>query len=374
MEEATVLIPAGASLHLALPCHAALLERFTLPSGDPAELTGMAQLQLEKTLPYPLEEVTSDLVVVHQGAEESTVLSIAVHTEVLAQLCAPLREREHLPERISFFALSVAAKASPEGVNFMVWKEQGHITIAIVENGKLSWGQSVTEAETEAFAAELPALLLAAEMNGVPTQFTRALLASDATELTAALTGVIECPLGHFNTAEVRPADAGNLLPADWASEATKQLRSERMRQRLLVAAVVYLLLVAGAFLYLAWNKRQLQVLDAEIARTRPLIEATQLRQQRWQTLAAATDPARYAVEITWLVYKSRPGPELHITQLDYAPTQFMVEGEAPSAAAAIDFAERLRAEPGLSDYRIESGPPQILPNETAQFRIFGKL
>jgi hypothetical protein len=55
-------------------------------------------------------------------------------------------------------------------------------------------------------------------------------------------------------------------------------------------------------------------------------------------------------------------------------PAQFMVEGEAPSAAEAIDFLEHLKAEPGLGAYRIEAGNPVILPNGSAQFRIFGKL
>jgi hypothetical protein len=372
--EVAALVPATAPLHLALPCYTALLERFTLPSGDRTELAGMAQLQLEKTLPYPLEEVTSDMEVVHQGAEESTVLSIAVHTPVLEQLCEPLRERERLPDRITLFAQQAAAKAPPDGTTLLVWKEQEHLVIAIAEHGRLSWAQAFASTDPETFAGELPALLLGAEMNGVPSEFTRALLASDCGHLRHGLEEAVGCPVENFSLAEVPRADSGNLLPPDWAAQRNKAQRSERMQQRLLLAAVVYLLLIAAGFLYLAWTKRRLQGLDREVARMRPLIEATQARQNRWQALAPAVDPARYAVEIVWLVYKSRPGPQVHITQLDYQPAQFMVTGEAPSAAVAIDFAERLRTEPGLQDYRIEAGPPQILPNETAQFRIFGKL
>jgi hypothetical protein len=117
-----------------------------------------------------------------------------------------------------------------------------------------------------------------------------------------------------------------------------------------------------------------MQALDQQIARTRPLIEATQAQQSKWQALTPAIEPGRYVVEIAWLVYKSRPSPGVHITQLDMNAAQFMVEGEAPSAGDAIDFLERLKAEPGLSAYRIEAGNPVILPNESAQFRIFGKL
>jgi hypothetical protein len=62
--EAAAAVPPGAAIHLALPAHAALLERLTLPSTNREELAGMVQLQLEKTLPYPMEDVTSDFDVI----------------------------------------------------------------------------------------------------------------------------------------------------------------------------------------------------------------------------------------------------------------------------------------------------------------------
>ena len=62
--EAAAALPAGMRLHLALPCQAVLIERMTLPATDRAELAGMVQLQLEKTLPFAIEEVSSDFVVV----------------------------------------------------------------------------------------------------------------------------------------------------------------------------------------------------------------------------------------------------------------------------------------------------------------------
>ncbi len=58
----------------------------------------------------------------------------------------------------------------------------------------------------------------------------------------------------------------------------------------------------------------------------------------------------------------------------DHAPLQFTVEGEAPSFNLAIEYAEKLRGEKELSDFRIEAGPPNILPNQQAHFRITGKL
>jgi hypothetical protein len=51
-----------------------------------------------------------------------------------------------------------------------------------------------------------------------------------------------------------------------------------------------------------------------------------------------------------------------------------MVEGEAPTASLAIQYVDALRANPELKEFNISGGPPEILPNEHAHFRIFAKL
>ena len=93
LDEAAAVIPPDQRIHLALPGNAVLLERLTFPSVDRDELAGMLQLQLEKTLPYPLEEVSSDFEVIRQSETESTLLSVAANTHQLDQLCQPLRNR-----------------------------------------------------------------------------------------------------------------------------------------------------------------------------------------------------------------------------------------------------------------------------------------
>ena len=48
--------------------------------------------------------------------------------------------------------------------------------------------------------------------------------------------------------------------------------------------------------------------------------------------------------------------------------------GEAPTASVAIDYMAKLKAEPGLDAFTIDAKPPQLLPNDHAQFNINGKL
>ena len=115
LAEAAALVPPRACrLHLALPCQMAVLERLTFPATSRDELAGMAQLQLEKTLPYPVEEASSEMEVICQAENESTVLSIAVNTESLSRLCEPLRTLGiRLPRKIARSSPSIWPRLMP---------------------------------------------------------------------------------------------------------------------------------------------------------------------------------------------------------------------------------------------------------------------
>ena len=117
-------------IHLRLPAHTALLERLTLPSTNREELAGMVQLQLEKTLPYPMEEVTSDFDVIKQGESESTLISVATHTGQLNKLCEPLRSTSRLPRRVTLFASHVAASCPADQVVLCVWQEEAQLVVS----------------------------------------------------------------------------------------------------------------------------------------------------------------------------------------------------------------------------------------------------
>lgn len=369
--EAAATLPGQTPFHLGLPSEMVLLEHLTLPGKDRDELEGMAQLQLEKTLPYPVEEVTSGLEVIDEAESESKVISLAVHTPTLEAVCEPLRKDGQIPTRITLFAQAVVAAAAPAERALVVWPEQGHLVLAVSEGGHLAWAQTAPSDE-ESLAMELPPLLLSAEMNGHVTNFPRVLLASESAVLAPVFREALGCPVELFALDQVTGEGSVDFLPPAWAAESGRQERLERLKQRILMGAVIYLLLVAVAFLFLAWKKRKLQVIQVQSAQVQPLIRATQERRSRWEALAPAVDPHRFTVETLYLINSCRP-PQVMITVFDCQPNQFMVEGEAPSSELAIDFSEKMRAEKGLNEFQIPTFIPQILPNGHAQFRIFGK-
>jgi hypothetical protein len=371
--EAVASVPVSGKLHLALPCHDVLLERLKLPSTDRSELSGMLQLQLEKTLPYPVEEVSTDFEVLGTGDNESTLLSVAAHSGQLDELCEPMRAAARLPEKITLFAMHVAAVCPADEVVLVIYAEQGMLVAAIVEHGKLGWAQTLVGTDPETLISELPQLLLPAEMDGVPTNFSKILLAQDLEPLAETLTNFYELPVEFLSLDRPLPEPAGNLLPPAWEADAKRLERSDRLKQQLLTAAVVWLLLIAGAFIYLAWLKRQEQKIAAELAAARPELNYITTRETRWLALGPAIDPARSIVELLYHLHKNLPNPEVKITEIDLQLTQWKTVGEAPSAALAIDYVDKLKADQELGIWQVSAGQPQILANEHAQFSIFGK-
>ena len=372
--EAAAAVPVGATIHLALPAHTALLERLTLPSTNREELAGMVQLQLEKTLPYPIEDVTSDFDVIWQGENESTLISVATHTAQLNKLCEPLRTSARLPRRVTLFASHVAASCPADKVVLCVWQEEAQLVVAICECGKVSTAQTIPSADAETLRGELPAMLLRAELEGVPVEFDSIRIEHGCDALRPVVEEYFHKVVETVSFTAGLPDAQGDLLPAAWNLEQQRVENSGRLKQRLQVVAFVYLLLVAGAFVYLAWIKTRVRKLDTELAVLQPQIEFVKAQETRWIALQPAVDPQRYTVHVLRMCWEARPSSELQFTVFDHQPSQFMIEGEAPTANLASEYGEKLQATEGLGDFKIEAPPPQTLKDTRWKFKFFGKL
>ena len=373
LEEAAAALPSGATVHLALPCNSALLERMTLPSVDRDELGGMVLLKLELTLPYSVDEVSSDFDVIHQEESESTVLSVVANHDQLDRLCEPLRNKAIVPEKVTVYAQHVAATCSAEEIVLCLWPEDDQLVVAICEKGKLGYAQTLTETDPAMVVRELPPLLLRAEMEGVPTNFTRVRIEQGCGGLRDQLAQELGKPVEVFSFDETLPEPQTNLVPSSWLAEMQRLQSSGQLKGRLQLFAMLYLVLIAMAFLYLAWQKKRVQTLDVEIARTTPLVEFQQRQQSNWLALSPAVDPARSAVEILHLLHANRPSPELKFTQFEFSLKDFKIDGEAPSANLWTEFTEKLRKDPGLVNFKIEGPPPQILNEGGVKFTIYGR-
>jgi len=375
MEEVAAEVPEGATVRLSLPISAVLLERMRLPSTDREELSGMVVLQLEKTLPYGGEELTSGFDIIKLEDKECELLAIAVSNEQLDGLCAPLRARRKLPDEVTIFALQLAAKYPGEEVLALIYREGDATILAVAERGKLVAAHASATTRKEDFLAELPRMLLAAELEGTPVNFTRLAVERELGDwmegLKGQFAGVPAVLMPMDGPLEQGPV---NLVPASWTEEQQTEARRAKLREWLVLAGAVYLFFLLAAAAYIIWLERRVGAIDAQVVEATPAVDAIGQEKARWAALQPATDPTRYTVEILQQINKSIPSEDLHVTVFDHTPAGFTVEGEAPTASMAVQYMDALRSNPELSVYHFDAGPPEILPNEHAHFRIFARL
>jgi hypothetical protein len=370
--EAIAVLPADANVELALPCQSVLIERHKLPSTDSAELADMLQLQLEKTLPYPLEDVSHGFEVLGQSENESTVLTFAASRLQLDQLCAPLREKGRIPGRITLHALRVAASCPDTGTILALWPEQEQTVCAIISGGKLAWAQPIPGLGADAVLAELPGLLLSAELQGVPTEFSEIRTAGETDSFAEALTqqfGKPVLPLGLLPGAK----SSLDLLPPSWQAELRHRERGDRLKQNLLISGVVYLVLVAVAFGYLAWLKHRVQTTQADHDAMKPRFASIEKQMGRWDSLAPVLDPKRSIVEVLHQLTKAwGQNEKLQFTSLTFGPREWIAKGEA-TTDARFDLVTRLKKNKEFDGFDLQFPPEQPLKDDRFSFMVTGK-
>lgn len=372
LAEAVAHLPANANLELDLPCQSVVIERHKLPSTERTELAGMLQLQLEKTLPFPVEDVTHGFEILGQSENESTVLTVAAPYAQLEQLCAPLREKGLVPGRITLHALRVATACPAGETTLAIWPEQEQTVAAIITDGRLAWAQPIAGLGAEMVLSELPGLLLGAELDGASTDFTSIRIADGCAELEAGLAAQFGKPVMRLG-ALAGGTGMLDLLPESWQAEARRRVRTDKLKHNILVAGVVYLLLLAAAFIYLAWLKRQVHAAQAEYEGMKPRFAGIEKQMARWDALAPAVDPNRYIVEVAHQLTKTWQGNEkLQFTSLTFSPREWVLKGEA-TTDARFDFVQRLKRNKELEGYDLQFPPEQPLKDDKVTFTVTGK-
>ena len=333
----------------------------------------MVRLQVEKAFPYPPEEVTSDFEVIEQTENESVISSVAVHNAKLTELASPLLNRGYIPRQVTVYAAQRAASHAATGRALIIYREGEKLVSAISENGKLSLTRTLDATEAEQLQRDLPQLALSAELQGIDTAFPTVLLDESCLPLRDTIERVF-AQRPSLMGMETPPATVKlDLAPELWRKQRADLVRRKEWRRRLLWAGGAY----AAAFLlfalYVAIIRFQVGHLQKVIRRDAPKVEFIKRTEADWKALSPAIDPHYYPIEVLLHLFESLPNPEVRITVYDQSARNISVQGEAPSAALAYQFAEKVKKHPGLQAFTFNLGTPRILPNDHAQFRLEGK-
>lgn len=373
LTEAAGLLAVGDDIVLGLPIDAVLAQRLRLPTVDPAEFGEMVRIQVEKTLPYPPEEVTSDYEIIEQGENESVVSAIAVHNQKLTELAGPLLSRGLIPRQVTVYAAQRAASHAASGRALFIYPEGEKLVSAISENGKVSFARTLQTRAPEQLERDLPQMALSAELQGISSSFPSVWLGEDCQPLRDTIEGIFT-QRPELIGAEAPPATVKlNLAPASWKAQRVALVRQAQWKRRLLIAGAAYAAVFLLFALYVLVIHFQVGRVKKAIERDQPRVDFIKATEADWKALAPAIDPHFYPVEMLFHLFQSLPNPDVQITVYDQTARNLAVQGEAPNAALAYQFAEKVKANPDLRAFSFELGPPRILPNGHAQFRMEGK-
>jgi hypothetical protein len=366
-------LPPGIGVSLLLPSSAVITERFVLPDAPREDLLAMAQLQLEKLLPYTADDFVFDLEELGAGEDGMRVLAATVPLAELKRCAVPLRASGRPPGQVGVFAVQVARSFAGRGVALALWMECAIPVLMVAVDGKLVWLESLITEGAQLDASEISRSLLGAELAGAlpgPVEVARVGESGWLKEVRAVLPGVPVEDAPMTPAAEI----AGNWVPASWLAEEQGRQKQGRFINRLQWAFTAYAAVLALGFGWLALEKRKVGKIDLEIAELQPRVELSNARQTKWRGLEAALDPSRYLVEILHQISRTIGAADIRITEFQMSPREFAFSGEAANVAEAIEYVGRLRKEPELGGFKIDSPNPNILPNERAQFRVSGRV
>jgi hypothetical protein len=372
LEEAVPLLSADDEFVLGLPVSAVMAQRFRLPSVDPAEFPDMIRLQIEKSLPFPADEVTSDFELIEQSENESVVSAIAISNDRLAEVASPLLDRGYIPRQVTVYAAQRASTYAPKGNALLIYPEGEMLVYAMTENGKLSLARAI-ERNGDQLEIELPQLRLSAELQGIDASAPNVLLDETCYELRDAVQGILASPTEIVGI-ELPPAQVKlNLLPESWRRRRLQLVRQVEWRKRLLWIGGAYVGVIVLLFAYLGLVRFQVGRSNRRITQDAPETEFVRATEAKWKALAPAIDLHYYPVEILQHLFESLPSADVRITVYNQSARQISVDGEANTAALAYEFIDKIKKNPDLRTFQFDMAAPRILPNNHAQFRLEGK-
>jgi hypothetical protein len=366
-------LPAGIGVSLLLPSSAVVTERFVLPEAPREDLLAMAQLQLEKLLPYTADDFVFDLEELGPADEGVRVLAVTVPLAELKRCAEPLRNSSRPPAEVGVYAVQVARSFAGKGVALALWRECSVPVLMVAVDGKLVWLEGLLTEGAGPDTTDIARSLLGAELAGAlpgPVALARVGESDWLPQVRAALPGV------PVEDAPITPAAVivGNWVPASWMAEEQDRQKQGRFVNTLQWAFTAYAAVLAVGFGWLAFEKKKVGRIDSEIAELQPKVELSNARQTKWRALEAAVEPSRYLVEILHQIARTIGAADIRITEFQMSPKEFAFSGEAANVAEAIEYVGRLRKEPDLGGFKIDSPNPNILPNERAQFRVSGRV
>jgi len=142
-------------LHYALPASRALLRVVDLPSEDPEEIEGMAELQIDKMTPFPLEQMYVGTEILTSQDGNSRVLISAIQKKFVDHAGDSFKEAGLTLKRVDIDVLAWIevlrneGRLPAQGRHIILFNDQSGLELAVIEDGEPLWFRSLGIKEEE---------------------------------------------------------------------------------------------------------------------------------------------------------------------------------------------------------------------------------
>jgi len=369
------------------------IQRVESPSGAPAQRLGSVGLPVRHLHALPLWIIKSEAAPAaemieaqlerralggpHQVAPRTTRL---LADETNRQLYLTTLLSPTLPEAV---CLRTAPRFDPtpelyplEPDRITLWVEEGRLVAAATRGPDLAYFQALaTSAWDDTLAAELRCLLLQLLSEEVLTRCTGITLWHPLPEPDRErLERALQLPVSVSDRPAPRIAASGGgaLVPQPVQDARGAAQRRRRFSRWLGIAALLYALALAAFGTHAFLKYRQILALRAELATDSAPLTAVRDTAARWRALEPALNPEQYPIERLFQAASLLPPEGVRLTLLEQRERSILLTGEARNAAAAFDFADKLKKSEQWTAYRWQIPQPRILPNGSTQFSIEG--
>lgn len=362
---------------LVIPTSKTLMRVVNLPSTDPAELRDMAELQVDKFSPYPVDQMCIGHEVLAQNGEQSRVLVAAVPRETIDGAGSICAAAGILPTSVDvgvmgwWWLLQSKGHIADAGRQVLLVFDKAGWDLVVAQDGTpvliRALGTSITDATGAAqeIAEEINYTLATLETEwggapvdalnvwhgeGVDAAFIEALTTTCAEQgllvRSSPLATLASLSEGIARRVHQAHGASMDLSPAEWKSSIIN--RAERRRMIFIAVSVMVLwgLALAGVMFLQSVEQKKQFVLRNEVKRLDTKAAEVRNLQKQVQSLQKYADRKYSALEcLRELCTLMPPGPELDSYNYEKFQ-QISLRGNAESDAPIYEFVKQLQASP----------------------------
>ena len=357
---------------IGIPASWVLLRIAELPSGNPDELASMAELQVDKFSPFPVDESSISYELLTEQDGRCRLLLSAIRTDTVNLLADALREAGIQPKWVDinllgwWQLLKDSGKVHQTGSQVLIILEDSACDIIVTTTGipvsvrSLSGMEDLPPEETDEEIARETVYTLAGldlERDGSalteisilhkgepPEGLVKQFLNHLPTTITHLYSLESLPPLaeGLLRRAERRTRGVMDLAPLAWMETENSRITRRRMLFSTALVAGLWLVGMLGLFGGIQYQRKSLSSLETELTTLKEPAEKVRAIRDRTQELIKYMDRSHSGLECLREISDRLP-PGIELRQFNYRKNKTLeMTGEADSYSLVADFKKDL--------------------------------